>query len=137
MMTQLGPHVVVSLPSSLGRQVNRITIATTTAQVTPHFGFSHSTSSFFYFHTGCGKTTLLDCLSLRLRSFEGALRLNGDLVTDKFFNSVGYCYQDELFCGYITPYEHLHFHATNSLSSTLDSEAIEALVDKVRIRTLL
>lgn len=82
-------------------------------------------------HAGCGKTSLLDCLALRLRSFHGALKVNGKPVTSDYFSKVGYVYQEELLCGQLTPMEHLRFHAINSLSRYKSDDEIERLIEDV------
>lgn len=38
---------------------------------------------------GSGKTTLVQCLSLRNRSFEGALRYNGKAPSGEYFTRAG------------------------------------------------
>ena len=39
--------------------------------------------------SGSGKTSLLDCLALRNRDFEGGLRLDGKNLTGHFFTMAG------------------------------------------------
>lgn len=39
--------------------------------------------------SGCGKTSLLDCMSLRTRTYTGAIRLNEEPIHSSFFHIIG------------------------------------------------
>lgn len=81
--------------------------------------------------SGCGKTSLLDCLALRNTSFTGALRLDGQPLTSKYFLHTGYVHQKELLFSHLTAREHLTFHSVTRLSREHTMEECLARVEAV------
>lgn len=85
--------------------------------------------------SGCGKTSLLDCVALRNSSFTGALRLDGQPLTSKYFLHTGYVHQKELLFSHLTVREHLTFHSVTRLSRGRTTEEclgrVEAVLQEV------
>lgn len=50
---------------------------------------------------GCGKTCLIECLALRNRSFEGALRMNGKPARSTYLTDVAFVPQKDMLFGYV------------------------------------
>ncbi len=61
--------------------------------------------------SGAGKTSLLDCISLRNHRFEGNVYLDKQPVDQHFFSTTAYVHQVDLFFATLTVREHLTFHA--------------------------
>lgn len=61
--------------------------------------------------SGCGKTSFLDCLSMRNQSFIGNIFVNGKEIDGRFFSLAGFVHQDDIFIPTETVREHLTFHA--------------------------
>ena len=61
--------------------------------------------------SGAGKSSMLNCLSLRNRSFEGCVLLNGKPADDQYSLISGFVHQDDLFIPLLTVKEHLLFQA--------------------------
>ncbi len=60
---------------------------------------------------GAGKSSLLDCISLRNHRFEGHVYLGKKPVDQHFFSTTAYVHQVDLFFATLTVREHLKFHA--------------------------
>lgn len=61
--------------------------------------------------SGAGKSSLLDCISLRNHRFEGCVYLDRKPVDTHFFSTTAYVHQVDLFFATLTVREHLTFHA--------------------------
>lgn len=61
--------------------------------------------------SGAGKSSLLDCISLRNHRFEGCVYLDRNPVDTHFFSSTAYVHQVDMFFATLTVREHLTFHA--------------------------
>ena len=83
--------------------------------------------------SGSGKTTLLECISLRNRGFEGAVHYDGKPCDGGFFQASAFVHQKELLYGYLTPREHLTFHAFTRMSREYSREALLARVEEVGV----
>ncbi|TFJ86806.1 hypothetical protein NSK_001894 [Nannochloropsis salina CCMP1776] len=81
--------------------------------------------------SGAGKTTLLECISLRNRKFEGAVHYDNRGPTGEFFTCSVLVHQKELLFGFMTPREHLLFHAIARMSKNHTIEQINARVEEV------
>jgi len=81
--------------------------------------------------SGAGKSSLLDCISLRNQKFTGQILFNGKPVDKHYFGSTAYVYQDDLFFPTLTVREHLTFHAHARMGADVTEEAKLARVDEV------
>jgi len=81
--------------------------------------------------SGAGKTTLMDCIALRQRSFEGAIHVDGRSPKSDYFTQTGYVHQKELFFSSLTSREHLVFHAINRLGGKYTKDQCMKRVDEV------
>jgi len=61
--------------------------------------------------SGAGKSSLLDCISLRNHRFEGCVYLDRKPVDTHFLSTTAYVHQVDLFFATLTVREHLTFHA--------------------------
>lgn len=66
--------------------------------------------------SGAGKTTLLECISLRNRNFDGCVEYDGQAPQGRFFTLSAFVHQEEILYGFLTPREHLTFHAVARMS---------------------
>ena len=66
--------------------------------------------------SGAGKTTLLECISLRNRNFDGCVQYDGQAPQGRFFTLSAFVHQEEMLYGFLTPREHLTFHAVSRMS---------------------
>ena len=66
--------------------------------------------------SGAGKTTLLECISLRNRNFDGCVQYDGQAPQGRFFTLSAFVHQEEMLYGFLTPREHLTFHAVAHMS---------------------
>jgi len=66
--------------------------------------------------SGAGKTTLLECISLRNRNFDGCVQYDGQAPQGRFFTLSAFVHQEEMLYGFLTPREHLTFHAIARMS---------------------
>lgn len=48
--------------------------------------------------SGCGKTSFLDCLSMRNQAFRGNIFVNGKEIDGRYFSLAGACLQQALRC---------------------------------------
>lgn len=81
--------------------------------------------------SGAGKTTLMDCIALRQRSFEGAIHVDGRSPKSDYFTHTGYVHQKELFFSSLTSREHLMFHSINRLGGKYTKHQCLKRVDEV------
>lgn len=111
--------------------------------------------------SGAGKTTLMDCIALRQRSFEGAIHVDGKSPKSDYFTQTGkraasvivilivmathpdglthinpphptgYVHQKEMFFSSLTAREHLVFHAINRLGGKYTKDQCLKRVDEV------
>ncbi|CAM9150806.1 unnamed protein product [Ectocarpus sp. 6 AP-2014] len=73
--------------------------------------------------SGAGKTSLLNCLSLRNQSYSGTVLHNGKPPDmDMVGITTAFVQQEDLFIPTLTPREHLRFHANMRMSRTLSPE---------------
>eukprot|EP00624_Nannochloropsis_granulata_P003799 evm.model.NODE_29167_length_7231_cov_18.064030.2 len=61
--------------------------------------------------SGAGKSTFLDCVSLRNQQFTGNVFINNKPADEKYYFMTGFVYQEDLFIPTMTVREHLTFHA--------------------------
>lgn len=61
--------------------------------------------------SGCGKTSFLNCISMRNQSFVGNIFVNEKEIDGRYFSLAGFVHQDDLFLPTETVREHLTFHA--------------------------
>lgn len=66
--------------------------------------------------SGAGKTTLLECISLRNRNFDGCVQYDGQAPEGRFFTLSAFVHQADMLYGFLTPREHLTFHAIARMS---------------------
>lgn len=66
--------------------------------------------------SGAGKTTLLECISLRNRNFDGCVQYDRQAPQGRFFTLSAFVHQEEMLYGFLTPREHLTFHAVARMS---------------------
>ena len=66
--------------------------------------------------SGAGKTTLLECISLRNRNFDGCVQYDRQAPQGRFFTVSAFVHQEEMLYGFLTPREHLTFHAIARMS---------------------
>ena len=81
--------------------------------------------------SGAGKTTLMDCIALRQRAFEGAIHVDGRSPKSDYFTQTGYVHQKELFFSSLTSREHLMFHSINRLGGKYTKDQCLKRVDEV------
>ena len=81
--------------------------------------------------SGAGKTSLLNCLAMRNRDFQGALTINGNAWTSDFARSTAYMHQTEHFLNELTPREHLGFQAQLRMPASTAALDGEAAVNRV------
>ncbi|CAM9147551.1 unnamed protein product [Ectocarpus fasciculatus] len=73
--------------------------------------------------SGAGKTSLLNCLSLRNRSYSGTVLHNGKPPDmDMVGITTAFVQQEDLFIPTLTPREHLRFHANMRMNRALSPE---------------
>jgi ATP-binding cassette, subfamily G (WHITE), eye pigment precursor transporter len=82
--------------------------------------------------SGAGKSSLLDCISLRNQKFEGNVFVDGKAADNSFFGLTAYVYQDDLFFPTLTVREHLTFHAMvrmpKETQTHIKNERVEAIL---------
>lgn len=61
--------------------------------------------------SGAGKSTFLDCVSLRNQKFDGNVFVNGQPANESYYFMSGFVYQEDLFIPTMTVREHLVFNA--------------------------
>lgn len=61
--------------------------------------------------SGAGKTSFLNCLSLRNKSFEGFVLVNGSRADENLSLISGFVQQEDLFIPTLTVREHLEYQA--------------------------
>jgi ABC-type multidrug transport system ATPase subunit len=94
----------------------------------------HSAPPFFLLPSlsGAGKSSLLDCISLRNQKFEGNVFVDGKPADNAFFGLTAYVYQDDLFFPTLTVREHLRFHAMVRMPKTIQphikAERVESIL---------
>lgn len=89
-MVKPGQMLAVMGPS--GELTIRPVIATRIKILRVHFENEHRT-----FSTGCGKTTLLNCLSGRRKLDSGSIRLNREHFTKRCKRKICYVLQQDVF----------------------------------------
>lgn len=72
--------------------------------------------------SGAGKSTFLDCVSLRNQQFSGNVYINGKPADEKYYFMTGFVYQEDLFIPTMTVREHLTFHAMVRMNSDIPVE---------------
>ncbi|CAM9650413.1 unnamed protein product [Scytosiphon promiscuus] len=73
--------------------------------------------------SGAGKTSLLNCLSLRNRSYSGTVLHNGKPPDmDTVGITTAFVQQEDLFIPTLTPREHLRFHANMRMDAAIPKE---------------
>ncbi|CAN0287986.1 unnamed protein product [Discosporangium mesarthrocarpum] len=81
--------------------------------------------------SGAGKTSLLNCLSLRNTRFRGYVLHSGEPPDlDSLAVNTVFVQQEELFIGQVTPREHLTFNATLRASKPMSKNQRREIVNK-------
>ncbi|CAM9860434.1 unnamed protein product [Discosporangium mesarthrocarpum] len=81
--------------------------------------------------SGAGKTSLLNCLSLRNKRFRGYVLHNGEPPDlDTLAIDTAFVQQRVLFLEVLTPREHLTFNATLRMGNTVTKDQLRDAVDK-------
>lgn len=81
--------------------------------------------------SGCGKTTLLRCLSGRDSGYSGEVKFCGQALTTASRRSIGFVLQQDVFLEELTAREHLSFAAMLRKPKDMCQEEKMASVDKV------
>jgi len=81
--------------------------------------------------SGCGKTSFLDCLSMRNQSYRGSIWVNGKQIDGRYFSLAGFVHQDDIFIPTETVREHLVFHAMLRCDPCIRKEARLRRVDRL------
>lgn len=81
--------------------------------------------------SGAGKSSLLDCISLRNQKFDGHVFVDGKPADNTFFGLTAYVYQDDLFFPTLSVREHLRFHAMVRMPKEIQSHIKDEKVESI------
>ncbi len=80
--------------------------------------------------SGAGKSTFLDCVSLRNQQFTGNVFINNKPADESYYFMTGFIYQEDLFIPTMTVREHLTFHAMVRMGGNVTmAERLERVED--------